>query len=313
MLVERERNSDIDDLLSRSYRFFEIGDFPGARGLLDEAHSLDFEDAEVRTALRACGFWAERMRTFDALDDDGARGDYLRRQWKHFTERYSKDFEHPLEEGSDCLKKCVFGKALDCYSRRGGSDPEALRRAARCHKALGRYENCISALEGALSADGRPNAGLLAELADAYALIGETKAAKVMMREAMFLDAGSIELDEIVSPMFRRLIDGLAAVIEPEDHGFAEWLPVYGEIWGVLDVSRELSPVEYGKLKQSIYALKSERADGDGRGNLTPRLINHYFRLIDHYRSAGVERSAIDEVLIEIKLLSPTIHGEYFG
>ena len=87
---------------------------------------------------------------------------------------------------------------------------------------------------------------------------------------------------------------------------------MYGAIWGVLDVKRELSPVEYGKLKQAIYAMKSEIADGDERGVLTPRLINHYFRLIDHYQSAGADRSAIEEAMISVKLLSPSVYMTYF-
>ncbi len=315
MLVKKERNSEIDDLLSRSYHLFEAGDFSGARTLLDEAHARDFEDREVRSALRACGFWAERMRNLDALDDDGTRGDYLRRQWKHFADRYSKGLEHPMQEGADRLKKCVLGRAIDCYSRRSasGNDTEAYLQAGRCQKALGRYEDCIAAYEEALSGDGRTDSRVLAELADAYALIGETKAAKVMMREAMFLDAGSIEQDEIASPLFRRLIERTGTAVDPNGPDFREWLPVYGEIWGVLDVSRELSPVEYGKLKQSIYALKNEIADGDVHKCLTPRLINRYFRLIAYYRSAGTDRTAIDEALIEIKLLSPSIYKEYYG
>ena len=315
MLVKEERDSDIEDLINRSYRLFEIGEFSDAKSLLDEAYALDFENAEVRSALRACGFWTERMRKLDALGDDGTRGDYLRRQWKHFTDRYAKGFEHPLQEGTARLKKCVLGRALEYYSERAGSgnDPEILLRAGRCHKALGRYEDCISAFERALVDEGRTNPRLLAELADAYALIGESRAAKVLMREAMFLDSGGIDLSEIESPLFRRLIERVGTVEDPESPGFPEWLPVYGTIWGVLDVSRELNPVEYGKLKQAIYALKSEMADGDGQGCLAPRLINHYFRLIDHYRSAGMDRTAVDEALIEIKLLSPSIHRDYFG
>ncbi len=314
MLKEKERSSDINNLITRSYHFFETGDFIEARSLLDEAHSLDFEDLEVRSALRACGFWNQRLKSLEALNGNGPRGDYLRRQWNHYNSRYRTGFDHPLDEGSARLKKWVHNEALEYFRRQASesSDSEALLQAGRCRKVLGRYEECISTLEEAVRLTGNKDSRLLAELADTYALIGESQPAKVLMREALFLDAGKVELDEIVSPLFRRLIDRLGKELDCNDTGFPEWLPVYGTIWGVLDVRRELNPVEYGKLKQTIYALKSEIADGDEQGSLTPKLINQYFRLIDHYQSTGADRSAIDEVLINIKLLSPAIYRTYY-
>lgn len=314
MLEENERSSDINNLITRSYQLFETGDFTEARSLLDEAHALDFEDLEVRSALRACGFWNQRLQSLEALNGDGPRGDYLRRQWNHYNCRYRAGFDHSLDEGSNRLKKWVHNEALGYYRRQASesSDSEALLQAGRCRKVLGRYEECISTLEEAVRLTGNKDSRLLAELADTYALIGESQPAKVLMREALFLDAGKVELDEIVSPLFRRLIDRLGKERDSKDPGFSEWLPVYGAVWGVLDVKRELSPVEYGKLKQTIYALKSEIADGDEQGSLKPKLINQYFRLIDHYQSTGADRSAIDEVLINIKLLSPAIYRTYF-
>jgi tetratricopeptide (TPR) repeat protein len=314
MLVKNERSSDINNLITRSYQLFEVGNFVEARGLLDEAHKLDYEDPEIRSALRACGYWSQRQKSLEGLNGDGPRGDYLRRQWCHYVTRYKAGFDHPLEEGTTRLRKWVHNEALSYYLRQvsESSDPEALLQAGRCRKVLGRFEECITTLEETVRLMGNSDSRLLAELADTYALVGESEPAKVLMREALFIDAGKVELDEIVSPLFRRLIDRLCKERDMEDPGFQEWLPVYGAIWGVLDVKRELSPVEYGKLKQTIYALKSEIADGDKQGILTPKLINHYFRMIDHYQSTGGDRSAIDEVLINIKLLSPAIYRKNF-
>ena len=32
-----------------------------------------------------------------------------------------------------------------------------------------------------------------------------------------------------------------------------EWVPIYGNIYGVFNVRRELKPLEFGKLKQAIF------------------------------------------------------------
>lgn len=314
MLVKKERSSDINNLITRSYQLFETGEFDKARSLLDEAHALDFEDFEIRSALRACGFWLQRQQSLEAINGNGPRGDYLCRQWRQFVDVYRSGFDHPLDEGSSRLKRWVHTLALEYYGRQASesSDSEALLQAGRCRKELGRYEECIATLEEAVRLNGNNDSRLLAELADTYALIGESQPAKVLMREALFLDAGKVELSEIVSPLFGRLIERLGKEVNKESPGFTEWLPVYGALWGVLDVKRELSPVEYGKLKQAIYALKSEIADGDKQGILMPKLLNHFFRMIDHLQSTGAERSAIDEVLMNIKLLSPDIYRNYF-
>jgi len=313
----KEQNSNIDKLILRSYQFFEKGDFVDAQLLLDEAHALDFENLEVRAALRACGYWQQRMKSLEELEelsDNGPRGDYLRRQWRHFVDQYCAEFEYPFKEGKAYLQNWVHNLALDYYRKQSkeSPNPEALLQSGRCNKVLGRFEECIAVLEEAIRLIGNTDSRLLAELADTYALIGESQPAKVLMREALYLDARRIDLGELIAPLFIRLIDRLEKEWDINDPAFPEWLAVYGTIWGVLDVSRELTPVEYGKLKQSIYALKNEISDGDKLGNLTPKLINRYLRLIDHYQSNGLDRSLIDEALINIKLLAPSIYRQYF-
>ena len=313
-MQEKEgRRLEISRLLSKSYRLFESGVFDEARRFLNEAHSLDFENTEVRSALRACGFWKERADGLSQLPGDGSRGDYLRRHWRVFDCTYRRRLEHPLNEGCNSLKTWVHTEALGYYKRQAAvsNDPEALLQAGRCHKTLGRFEECRSTLEAALRLSDKSDARLLAELADAYAAMGETRAAKVLMREALFLDAGSVDIGELAAPLFLRLIERAEKETNAHSPGFPEWLPVYGALWGVFDVKRELSPVEYGKLKQKIYALKSEMADGDEQDLLRPKLINHYLRMIDHYQATGADRSVMDEVLIEIKLLSPAVYRNY--
>lgn len=315
MLVGKDGEFDIDSLLARSYRLFGTGNFVEARELLDKAHSLNYENLEVKTALRACGYWSQRKQNLETIYYDGPKGDYLKRQWKNYTRRYQSGFEHPLDEGSASIKKWVHSEALSYYRKQAleTSDAEAFLQAGRCQKMLGSYEECISTLKEAVGLSGGSNSRLLAELADAYALIGESQSAKVLMREALFLDASVVELDEIISPFFRRLIDRLRKEIGNENLNFSEWLPVYGAIWGVLDVKRELSAIEYGKLKQSIYSLKSEISiSNEKKAALVPKLINSFLRLIDHYQISDTNREAIDDVLVNIKLLSPAMYRDYF-
>jgi hypothetical protein len=87
---------------------------------------------------------------------------------------------------------------------------------------------------------------------------------------------------------------------------------VYGAVFGVFNVKRELKAVEAGKLRQSIYQLENEsREGGEDRATLVPRLINRYFWIIDYYIAAKEDRARIDEVLLKIRLLDQSIYKQY--
>jgi tetratricopeptide (TPR) repeat protein len=210
------------------------------------------------------------------------------------------------------IKYHLFGKALNHYltlfNENELNDPEILMRIGRCHKGRGNYEYAIEFLESA-SQQKRDDPDILAELADCYSLVNETRAAKVFFREAFFLGPGRIKLSYLESPMIQRLIGKLKKL------GYAgseilEWIPVYGTIYGLFSVKRELRPLEIGKLKQSIYQLEKEIELEKER---IPQLINRYFWLIDHYVNTGEEREKIDEVLDKIKAIDPHIHNEYIN
>jgi len=80
----------------------------------------------------------------------------------------------------------------------------------------------------------------------------------------------------------------------------------------VFNVKRELSAPEVGKLKQEIFARENEAKNPTSdMETLTPRLINLYFWLIDHYVMSNDSVTKINEVLLKIKLLAPEIHAMY--
>ncbi len=315
MFVEDdEKYSDLYTLLAGVYKLFEAGSFAEARQSLNEALALDFENSEVQTALRACGFWQQRAEHVETITDPWTRGSYLKNQWFRYNETYRQDFEHPLEEGSSRIKLWVYSRALvyfrECAEET--SDLSAFLETGRCLKQLGRFEESIEAYEKTLKRKGGFDAPLLAELADCYALIGEIKAAKVYMREALFLDAPSIDTGEFASPLFIKLVERLNDVVPNESESFIQWLPVYGALWGVFNEKRSLSPLEFKKLKQEIVKLHSEVPEGKDEKGIIPQLINKYFWMIDHYQSTGADRLTIADMLMNIKLLSPSIYREYF-
>lgn len=280
---------------------------------LERGLAIEFDDPDVVTALKYTNFWQDRQVRVDALSNPFERGEYLLGQWAVF-QGFMERVGTPVEAVINALRQHVFRSALEyyreVYRERANRDADLLVRIGRCYKGTGEFDHALRFLRAA-AAD-RPNdAEVLAELADVLALVNETAQAKAFFREAFFADAQRIDIDRLESEFIQRLVSAV------EDRGYhgrqlREWIPVYGVLFDVLNVKRELRSIEFGRLKQSIYELERELREGMGETELIkPRLINRYFWLIDHYKSAGEAQGRIDEVLVRIRSVDADVYHQY--
>lgn len=309
---EQEGNR-LNDLINRVYVAYRNGAIEESADLLNVAHSIDYDNPLVLSALKCTRFWLDRFEKLGSAVENFEKGEFLVRQWLVFLEKFGFDLQDIFEDGLYNLKQGVFRTALKYYSgireRDHDPEPEILLRIGRCHKTLGDYDRAIAALELALKRDNR-SALILAELADCYFMVDKIRNSKVFFREAFFIDPQAIDVELLEADIITRLVG------EVKKKGFKgrelnEWLPVYAVIFGVFNVKRELRPIEYGKLKQTIFSLKNEMQESDEKNLLLPRLINHYFWLIDHYLSINKDWETIEEVLLNIKLLHVGIYEQY--
>ena len=300
----------VQTILQPALVFLNQGDLEQAHTSLGRLLEQDLENPQVMYTLKGVSFWLDRVRYSQALADNFLRGEYIISQWKPFLDYIEKkgDFNEPIIYA---LKCSIFTIALRLYqSLLNGTEPmhntaEIYRKTGLCYKALGDYETAISCLRYAADLNTNSSA-ISAELADAYALSGEVRLAKIFFREAFFKNASEIEVCFLESEIINALVTKVANI------GFTgeellEWLPVYGTLDGVL------KGLELGKLKQMVYMIENELRDKNVKNKkiLVPRLINYYFWLIDHYMNGTVEKSKIDEILLRIKLLDEKIYNRY--
>ncbi len=310
---EKERPTiTAERLLEQAFDAIRARELDRAAGLLDEALTVDFDDRQVLTALKFLRFWQDREERVQHTAHEYERGEYLLDQWPVF-EQFAGRFDE-CEPGMQAIRQYVFGTALDAFVKllkeSDPTDAELLLRIGRCHKGLGSYDLAVRYLEAA-AAERATDAEVVAELADAYALVNETQAAKAFFREAFFLDPQQVHLEMLESQMIRALVRKTTelGMLGGE---LLEWIPVYGVLFGVFNVKRELRSIEYGKLKQSIYALERELREGrTPRTTIEPRLINHYFWLIDHYICSGENTVKVDEVLLKLRSVNDRIYKMY--
>ncbi|MDR2587928.1 MAG: tetratricopeptide repeat protein [Spirochaetales bacterium] len=307
------RDTDTN-VLSPVYDLLARQDFEGAIGRMEDALGANFDNVEVTSALKCAKFWQDRFRMLEKYPSEYEKAEYLMGQWNTFPAFTSR---MDLPDRCACVfKNLVFHAALALYESLVDATPTAVKdadillRVGRCYKALGEYDKALRSLDAANQVK-KENAEILAELADSYALVNEMQLSKAYFREAFFINPQAVNLERIESAMICRLADKLKSM-GLSGPGIPEWIPVYGVLYNVLNVKRELRSIEYGKLRQSIYSLEVEIREAPAKKEiLLPRLLTRYFWLIDHYRLTKSAREKIDEVMLKIKELSPAIYEEY--
>ncbi len=306
------KDTPVGELLLRAFAFIRQHRLDEAMRTLEEALTVDFDNDEVVSSLKYVNFWRERQHAANRIENDVERGEYLLSQWKPFVQFAMAARGKPCERGLFALRQHVFGGALELFKGvvKDSDDGDLSWRLGRCHKGLGNYEKAVTFMEEACTQK-RDDPAILAELADCYAMVNNVQKSKAFFREAFFLGPDRVDLSSLESGLIRKLIEKVAE-LGYQGPAVAEWIPVYGVVFGVFTVKRELRSIEYGKLKQSIYAL--EREHGESRAPesvLTPRLVNRYFWLIDHYIHSEEDPAKIDDVLLRIRSISPEIYQQY--
>lgn len=308
-------NTESEIELSKAYDFLKSGNLKRAHEILKNALEQDLENKEILYTMRCIFFWSNELDNIGQLSSPYEQGESIVLRWKKFTQ-FIEDDGSSFERSVYAIRQGVFSLALQYYQamfkdnvQQPGAD--LYRKVGLCLKRLGDYETALKCLESANSIISG-SAEILSEMADCYAFCGEDKMAKLLFREAFFIDPLKVDLTLLDSELICNLVTQTSKMVKANGQLLQEWIPVYGVIFGVFTVKRELSGIEIGKLKQSIYALESDlREDGNEPTLLIPRLINHYFWLIDHYGNSSEDFPKIDETLLKIKILDINIHDKY--
>jgi len=306
--------SPIADALDSTLEAFRTGDFEMAEAKAEEALSLDFEHPGIQASLKCAVFWKDRLVRARLLTAPEARGDFLLKEWQGFLTRFRVHLDEPFELGIEAIKGAVFDLAAGWYLEQIGFEDESRRpdlqiKAAKTYKTLGSFDRALECLDQVLQA--RPDdAAALAEMADCFEAVGDVSQSRLYFREAFYLNAQAVDVEHLRSDLLRALSDRLSAE-GLSGAEWKEWIPVHAVIQGIFNVKRDLKPLELGQLKQGINSLKSELHEGTATPTVLPKLLNRYFWLIDHYFSVKEDRSKIEDILLNIKLLDPRIYELY--
>jgi tetratricopeptide (TPR) repeat protein len=305
-----------DGLLKMAYDKLKDLSLDAALTLMEQALDLDFNNDEIKHALKCVHWWIEHTRRIDEIKNPYEKGAFLISQFKQYYV-FLGQLNNVYEQCQYAVRYFVYSKALFFLEGllsipANQHDPGLLLLVGRCFKGLGSFDEALKYLEEAIKIK-REDAETLAEVADINALLSQTKTAKALFREAFFIDPQKIDLRFMESALILKLRD-IVSELGYRNEELLEWIPVYGYLQGVFTVKRELKQVEAGRLKQTIFSLETEyEANPARRGILKPRILNHYFWLIDYYEISREDSSLIEETLLKIKVKDPDIFKLYTG
>ncbi len=299
--------------LKDALSFIEAGNFIQAQKILLETFEYSLDSSELVFTSDCCNRWINPVNRLAELSDYSEKGESLLVEWKNFL-YYLKSQKEIYQPAYYAICRGIFSLALQNFShlldeKSPVQKADILRKTGLCYKKLGEFDNAKMCLSEANSLHGG-QASVMADLADCYALCGEDKAAKVLFREAFFIDCKSVELEFMDCELIKCLIE------KTEKKGFSgeelkAWIPVYGVLWGVFTIKRTMRSQEVGKLKQEIYAMENENKDPSrSNSTLIPRLVYKYFWLIDYCQSIN-DTQLINEVLLKIKVLDTDVYSQY--
>jgi tetratricopeptide (TPR) repeat protein len=301
-------------LLKKAYEKLKDSDPAAACDLMGQALDCDYGNEEIKHALKCVNWWLQHMGRVNEIKNPYEKGAFLislLKQYFVFLGQLNQNFE----QCQYSVRYFVYSKALFFFEGLLANpayqhDFGLLLLTGRCYKGIGNYDEALRFIERAVHIK-REDAETLAEAADINALLAQERAAKTLFREAFFIDPSKIDVRFLESALIQKLRENVSQM-GFKDEELSEWIPVYGYLWGVFSVKRELKQTEAGRLKQSIFSMETEYESNPARRViLKPRLLNHYFWLIDYCEKSKEDTSLIEETLLKIKVKDPDIYSMY--
>lgn len=309
-----QSESEVPALLSRANPLIEEGKFTEALTLLEKRMDLAYEDEALFDCMKAIMFWTNKETTLYAL----------RTNKVEFAERlvsYYNNFEKYIELLDKdrlyvyySIRLYVFGSvksALEEAYREQG-DKRILYALGRSLVETEEYAKAIETFEYLRKQD-TTDAYVLSYLAEAYYFIGDERLAKYYIREALFYDPLSVPLDELVNDIIADLVDRV------KNEGFVEkeevllWMGVYGELHGVLNVTKTMNEDDALALKKRVSRLEADYKVHDRKRQVEPLLLLAYFRFVAYLLLTGGENAEIERALARIREVNPSMFEEYLA
>ncbi len=302
--------TDSKTQLAGSFEALRVGDFETAQSIFGAILKSDYSNSVAESGMRFCKHWSGRFVKIVQVNNDLDKAKKLIDEWMEYL-KFTEKHKGIHSRVKSCGLYLVFNTALKCLLRyqkdNRTNDNHLVFLTAVCYKMIGDYEKAINGFEQCLE-HSKNDANSMAQLADCYASVDEEKKSKLLFREAFFIDPQTINLDIIESAIVSATIEKTKEHNEPLA-ALRYMIPVYGRIYNILNVCRDMLSIEIGRLEKEIFAAEKIVLAQSVNKNpqLTARLLNCYFWMYDYLMIRNNDKYKILEIESSIKSVNEKI------
>ncbi len=301
------------------------GYFNDAATVFKEILKQDFANESAEIGGKCCNYWKIKIEKLKKEKDKKAYSNYktgclLYEEWKKFilTFKSSRGTEALV---LNCVMKYVLGLALE-YLKKTESEGDASVNIVRLfaligaiYKELMRFDDAVCYFQKVIQND-HFNADAYAQLGNCYELQDNERAAKIMMREAFFLNPAAVDLAKLDNSQLIAKISSVMKQYDIADETFVFWVPVYARVYNILDIKRELMTSEVARIQKEISNIKNELENNAGimknkneAEKFKAILVMRYLWLYDYFLEKDNANDELKKVEARIKDLSFTVYN----
>jgi tetratricopeptide (TPR) repeat protein len=307
------------NLLNEGYSLMREGNFFEAVKGLEDLMNKDPDFPGVIDAYRTARFWYNRVDELNSIPSGKRKADFLMSEWAVY-DNYAQENKAYNSNAYKSIMTYVFSMASENYrdafvkQEESTDNFDLLLNLGNCFLRLGEYQKAVDTLEY-VGKSYNSNARLLSILAEANYHLGETTKSLWYFREAFFIDPSEINLDLIKAEPVKRLYDialqKCSSAIDPK-----EWIPVFGFIYDIFYVRKNLQERQVDIIKDDLYRLEINfqqmNKDQIETSNVLPRLLNRYLWLLDYYEFQNYSYENITQIKARLMNIDPNLFEEYF-
>ncbi len=311
---------DLENKIEQGCEYLKTGRF----GLAENTFTNLLENGglacEIDTGLICAKYWNIRIPIINEQVKGLKRANYLLNEWKNFKEflkriqRDGTDEKENISAFADdivlltghYILEIAINDLVDEYHKKSFPDIDLLIVIGESFIELEEFKKAIETLEYARVFN-KKDPNILALLADSYYGFGEVQKAKVLFKEAFFLNPNEIPLEKIRCEIIHDLVN----IINSHNYtNVAPWIPVFGMITNNFNISKELNEQEAQELLIEVDRLENEY-HGIKNQNVLPYLLSKYLYLIDFLENQLNSKMEAEKLKIKIKKLEPKIYDLY--
>jgi len=286
--------SDFLKICNHSLILLKDGKFSEALEAFNYILKNKYYNSIAESGVKCCKYWIPRIHKINDLNKN-KKGEIILETWKKF-ENFISSIKNIDKKVKENIMYYIFNKALDSLQDCIKNDILDFQTAfiiGVSYKKTGEYHKAVYYfMKSLFFNNNNPNA--MSQLADCYALLNEEKKAKLLFREAFFIEPNSIDVELFDSEIINTLILKISE-LGIDKNELAYWIPIYGRVFGIFNIYRELLAEEIIRLKKETINIERIYKNEEDNKKSQLKLLNNYFWLYDY---KNIYEKNNDELLI---------------